>query len=71
MVGFVSWESNTHFSVQAHWHNPEEEANFLLVEKVIQTVRNLKMTYQLINLRLPGKQKGSLPPRGSPDLTAQ
>ncbi|KYO19901.1 valine--tRNA ligase, mitochondrial [Alligator mississippiensis] len=37
----------------AHWHNPEEEANFLLVEKVIQTVRNLKMTYQLINLRLP------------------
>ncbi|XP_053151794.1 valine--tRNA ligase, mitochondrial isoform X2 [Hemicordylus capensis] len=34
-----------------HWHNPEEEANFLLVQDIIKTVRSLRATYQLTKVR--------------------
>ncbi|ETE69928.1 Valyl-tRNA synthetase, mitochondrial, partial [Ophiophagus hannah] len=30
-----------------HWCNPEEEANFSLVQQIIQVIRSMKATYQL------------------------
>ncbi|XP_061475167.1 valine--tRNA ligase, mitochondrial isoform X2 [Rhineura floridana] len=35
----------------AHWCQPEEEANFLLVQEVIRAVRALRATYQLTKAR--------------------
>ncbi|XP_026541688.1 valine--tRNA ligase, mitochondrial [Notechis scutatus] len=34
-----------------HWCNPEEEANFLLAQQIIQVIRSMKATYQLTKAR--------------------
>ncbi|KAG8127787.1 hypothetical protein E2320_014674 [Naja naja] len=34
-----------------HWCNPEEEANFLLVQQIIQVIRCMRATYQLTKAR--------------------
>ncbi|XP_058023705.1 valine--tRNA ligase, mitochondrial [Ahaetulla prasina] len=34
-----------------HWCNPEEEANFLLVQQIIQVIRSMRATYQLTKAR--------------------
>ncbi|XP_077180716.1 valine--tRNA ligase, mitochondrial [Paroedura picta] len=36
----------------AHWSHPEEEANFLLVQEVIRTVRHLRAQYQQVRPRV-------------------
>uniref|UniRef100_A0A8D0HF34 Valine--tRNA ligase, mitochondrial n=1 Tax=Sphenodon punctatus TaxID=8508 RepID=A0A8D0HF34_SPHPU len=39
-----------------HWHHPEEEANFLLVQEVVRTARALRATYQLTKARPTGEE---------------
>ncbi|KAL7986325.1 hypothetical protein Chor_011491 [Crotalus horridus] len=34
-----------------HWSNPEEEANFSLVQEIIQVIRSMRATYQLTKAR--------------------
>uniref|UniRef100_A0A670Z302 Valine--tRNA ligase, mitochondrial n=1 Tax=Pseudonaja textilis TaxID=8673 RepID=A0A670Z302_PSETE len=43
-----------------HWCNPEEEANFLLVQQIIQVIRSMRATYQLTKARPTGESELSI-----------